>query len=88
MTPVEEIKNVVHSVFPDWQVYFYAIPEEVIDNKNVTQVLISESNSDITTFGGNTFLTAVGIGMVRIRDLFRRLVVGLARNIRLTSLWR
>lgn len=88
MTPVEEIKNVVHSVFPDWQVYFYAIPEEVIGNKNVTQVLISESNSDITTFGGNTFLTAVGIGMVRIRDLFRRLVVGLARNIRLTSLWR
>jgi len=88
MTPVEEISNVVHSVFPDWQVYFYAIPEEVIDNKNVTQVLISESNSDITTFGGNTFLTAVGIGMARIRDLFRRLVVGLARNIRLTSLWR
>ena len=55
MTPVEEISNVVHSVFPDWQVYFYAIPEEVIDNKNVTQVLITESNSDITTFGGNTF---------------------------------
>ena len=88
MTPVEEISNVVHSVFPDWQVYFYAIPEEVIDNKNVTQVLITDSNSDITTYGGNTFLTAVGIGMVRIRDLFRRLVVGLARNIRLTSLWR
>lgn len=55
MTPVEQIKDVVHSVFPDWQVYFYAIPEEVIDNKNVTQVLITESNSDITTFGGNTF---------------------------------
>lgn len=55
MTPVEEISNVVHSVFPDWQVYFYAIPEEVIDNKNVTQVLITESNSDITTYGGNTF---------------------------------
>ncbi|WP_195556272.1 DUF806 family protein [Weissella cibaria] len=55
MTPVEEISNVVHLAFPDWQVYFYAIPEEVIDNKNVTQVLITESNSDITTFGGNTF---------------------------------
>lgn len=55
MTPVEEIDNVVHSVFPNWQVYFYAIPEEVINNKNVTQVLITESNSDITTFGGNTF---------------------------------
>ena len=55
MTPVEEISNVVHSVFPDWQVYFYAIPEEVIDNKNVTQVLITESNSDITTYGDNTF---------------------------------
>lgn len=55
MTPAQDIKNVVHSVFPDWQVYFYAIPEEVINNKNVTQVLITESNSDITTFGGNTF---------------------------------
>lgn len=55
MTPVEEISNVVHSVFPDWQVYFYAIPEEVIDDKNVTQVLITESNSDIKTYGGNTF---------------------------------
>lgn len=55
MTPVEEIDNVVHSVFPDWQVYFYTIPEEVINNKNVTQVLITESNSDIATFGGNTF---------------------------------
>lgn len=55
MTPVEEISNVVHSVFPDWQVYLYAIPEEVIDNKNVTQVLITESNSDVTSYGGNTF---------------------------------
>lgn len=55
MTPVEEIKNVVHSVFPDWQVYFYAIPEEVIDDKQVTQVLITESNSDITTYGNGTF---------------------------------
>ena len=55
MTPVEQIKDVVHSVFPDWQVYFYAIPEEVIDNKTVTQVLITESNSDVTGYGGNTF---------------------------------
>ena len=55
MTPVQEISNVVHSVFPDWQVYFYAIPEEVINNKNVTQVLITESNSDVTTYGGDTF---------------------------------
>ena len=55
MTPVEEISNVVHSVFHDWQVYIFAIPEEVIEDKNVTQVLITESNSDITTFGGNTF---------------------------------
>lgn len=55
MTPVEEIDNMVHSVFPDWQVYFYTIPEEVINNKNVTQVLITESNSDVTGYGGNTF---------------------------------
>ncbi|WP_373892514.1 DUF806 family protein [Weissella confusa] len=55
MTPVQEISNVVHSVFPGWQVYFYTIPEEVIDNKNVTQVLITESNSDVTGYGGNSF---------------------------------
>ena len=55
MVPVEEIKNVVHSVFPDWQVYYYAIPEEVIDNKDITQVLITESNSNVTGYGGNTF---------------------------------
>lgn len=55
MIPVEEIKNVVHSVFPDWQVYFYAIPEEVIDNKSVTQVLVTESNSEATTYGDDTF---------------------------------
>lgn len=55
MTPVEEISKVVHSVFPAWQVYFYAIPEEVIDNKQITQVLITESNSDIKTYGNDTF---------------------------------
>lgn len=55
MVPVEEIKDVVHATFPDWQVYFYAIPEEVIDDKNVTQVLITESNSDTTTYGNGTF---------------------------------
>lgn len=55
MTPVGEISNVVHSVFPAWQVYFYAIPEEEIDDKHVTQVLITESKSDITMFGGDTF---------------------------------
>lgn len=55
MTPVEEISKVVHSVFPDWQVYFYAIPEEIIDDKDVTQVLITESNSNVTGYGGNTF---------------------------------
>lgn len=55
MTPVEEIKNVVHSLFPDWQVYFYAIPAEVIDDKNVTQVLITESNSAPTTYADDTF---------------------------------
>ncbi|MBJ7693339.1 DUF806 family protein [Weissella confusa] len=78
MSPVEEISNVVHSVFPDWQVYFYAIPEEVIDNKNVTQVLITESNSDITTFGGNTFNEMVFVYRLQVfygfyeEDLIRK----------------
>ena len=55
MTPVVEIKNVVHDVFPDWQVYFYAIPEEVIDDKHVTQVLITENNSSVSAYGNSTF---------------------------------
>lgn len=55
MTPVVEIKNVVHDVFPDWQVYFYAIPEEVIDDKHVTQVLITENNSSVSEYGNSTF---------------------------------
>lgn len=55
MAPVEEIKNVVHSVFPDWQVYFYAIPIEVIDDKRTTQVLITESDSAPTSYADNTF---------------------------------
>lgn len=55
MAPVEEIKNVVHSIFPDWQVYFYAIPNEVIDDKHTTQVLITESDSTPTSYADNTF---------------------------------
>lgn len=55
MTPVVEIKNVVHDVFPDWQVYFYAIPEEVIDDKHVTQVLVTENNSSASEYGNSTF---------------------------------
>lgn len=55
MTPIEQVSNVVHSLFPSWQVYYYAIPEEVIDNKSVTQVLVTESNSEATTYGGDTF---------------------------------
>lgn len=55
MTPIEQVNNVVHSLFPSWQVYYYAIPEEVIDNKSVTQVLVTESNSEATTYGGDTF---------------------------------
>ena len=55
MTPLEQVNNIVHSLFPSWQVYYYAIPEEVIDDKSVTQVLITESNSDVTTYGGDTF---------------------------------
>lgn len=55
MTPVEEIKNVVHSAFPDWQVYFYAIPEEFIDDKHVTQVLVTEKNSSVSEYGNSTF---------------------------------
>ena len=41
MTPLEQVNNIVHSLFPSWQVYYYAIPEEVIDDKSVTNASLS-----------------------------------------------
>jgi hypothetical protein len=36
-------------------VYSDAIPEEVIDDRHVTQVLLKEAESDVSGYGGNTF---------------------------------
>ena len=55
MRPVDIVNNVVHDVFPDWQVYSDNIPESVIDDVHVTQVLLKESQSDISTRGDMTF---------------------------------
>lgn len=55
MRPVDLVNNVVHSLFPDWQVYSDNIPESVIDDVHVTQVLLKESQSDISTRGDMTF---------------------------------
>jgi len=55
MRPVDIVNNVVHDVFPDWQVYSDNIPESVIDDVHVTQVLLKESQSDISTMGDMTF---------------------------------
>lgn len=55
MRPVDEVADVITSLFADWQVYSDAIPEEVIDDRHVTQVLLTEAQSDVSKYGGNTF---------------------------------
>ncbi|KAA8446936.1 DUF806 family protein [Weissella paramesenteroides] len=55
MRPVDEVADVITGLFADWQVYSDAIPEEVIDDRHVTQVLLTEAQSDVSEYGGNTF---------------------------------
>lgn len=55
MRPVDEVAKIITETFVDWQVYSDAIPEEVIDDRHVTQVLLKESESDVSGYGGNTF---------------------------------
>ncbi|MCT0020250.1 DUF806 family protein [Weissella cibaria] len=55
MRPVDEVVGIIADIFPDWQVYLDSIPPEVIDDKNVTQVLITESVSDVGTYADDTF---------------------------------
>lgn len=55
MRPVDEVAKIITDLFVDWQVYSDAIPEEVIDDRHVTQVLLKEAESDVSGYGGNTF---------------------------------
>ncbi|TVV29218.1 DUF806 family protein [Weissella cibaria] len=55
MRPVDEVVGIIADIFPDWQVYSDSIPPEVIDDKNVTQVLITESVSDVSNYADDTF---------------------------------
>lgn len=55
MRPVDEVAKIITDLFVDWQVYSDAIPEEAIDDRHVTQVLLKEAESDISGYGGNTF---------------------------------
>lgn len=55
MRPVDEVAKIITDLFVDWQVYSDAIPEEVIDDRHVTQVLLTEAQSDVSEYGGNTF---------------------------------
>ncbi|MCC6123147.1 DUF806 family protein [Weissella cibaria] len=55
MRPVDEVVGIIADIFPDWQVYLDSIPPEVIDDKNVTQVLITESVSDVGNYADDTF---------------------------------
>lgn len=55
MRPVDEVAKIITETFADWQVYSDTIPEEVIDDRHVTQVLLTEAQSDVSEYGGNTF---------------------------------
>lgn len=55
MRPVDEVAKIITETFVDWQVYSDAIPEEVIDDRHVTQALLKEAESDVSGYGGNTF---------------------------------
>lgn len=55
MRPVELVNTVVHDAFPNWQVYSDNIPESVINDVHVTQVLLKESQSDVSSFEDRTF---------------------------------
>lgn len=55
MRPVELVNTVVHDNFSDFQIYEDSIPESVINDVHSTQVLLKESQSDISQFGDMTF---------------------------------
>lgn len=55
MRPVELVNTVVHANFSDFQIYEDSIPESVINDVHSTQVLLKESQSDISQFGDMTF---------------------------------
>lgn len=55
MRPVELVNAVVHDNFSDFQIYEDSIPESVINDVHSTQVLLKESQSDISQFGDMTF---------------------------------
>lgn len=55
MRPVELVNTVVHNNFSDFQIYEDSIPESVINDVHSTQVLLKESQSDISQFGDMTF---------------------------------
>lgn len=55
MRPVELVNTVVHDNFSNFQVYEDSIPESVINDVHSTQVLLKESQSDISQFGDMTF---------------------------------
>jgi hypothetical protein len=55
LRPVELVNTVVHDNFSDFQIYEDSIPESVINDVHSTQVLLKESQSDISQFGDMTF---------------------------------
>lgn len=55
MRQVDEVAGIIADTFPGWQVYSDSIPPEVIGDKEVTQVLITESVSDVGNYGDGTF---------------------------------
>lgn len=55
MRPITKVEQIISNLFPDFEVYTDSIDEDKIDNVDVTQVLLKESNTDNTQHGDDTF---------------------------------
>lgn len=55
MLPTQLIADEINVLYPEFEVFIGSIDEDVINNKETTQVLLSESDLDNTLLGDGTF---------------------------------
>ena len=55
MLPTQIIADEINVLYPDFEVFIGSIDEDAINNTKTTQVLLSESDLDNTSFGDGTF---------------------------------
>lgn len=55
MRPITKVEQIITNLFPDFEVYTDSIDEDELDDVDVTQVLLKESNTDNTQHGDDTF---------------------------------